>query len=660
MATEFHRNRSEKPQKSKSAFAVLRLRTGRIRNLQILRLVIGLANLAANRGLRLDRNHSRRHPLRHKFSIDSNNIDPMNIDSGAIALLRICPWMAVLSVLTGCPSPTEKSDTIDRTSALSTDKGLASDSGGEWDSDEGDNNGLRFQMLNATGLDHVLRDGAEKEVYSIVESEGGGVGILDFDNDGRLDLMFAGGGTFPTASTISGYPGELYRGKTAFEFIPVRQPARIDCSAFYNHAIVCADFNNDGFSDFVVCGYGGLQLFENLGDGTFDECAKTRGLDDHEWSTAAAWGDINQDGWLDLYVAHYANWSFENNPACMVDGMRDVCGPRDFDPVDDLLYLGSSRGIFSNSGNELGLSSGGRGLGVLSADLDQDGDTDLYVANDELPNFLYRNTEGKLKEIGIRSGAALDEMGGPDGSMGIGVGDYNLDGALDLFVTHYETETCALYRNAGRLNFAHASRLANINAIGNLFVAWGTAFVDFDCDGDEDLLFVNGHAVHKPQTATVAQTPVLLENTARRQFALRDQQSGEFFQQAIPARGLAVGDFDSDGSVDAVVTVINEVPRMLKNETTRVGDWIGVELVGTLSNRNAIGSIIRLKLPDESEQVRAVYSGGTYASTNSSVAHFGFPSLADSQVNLVVQWPDGSVSNLDGLSTKRIHRIVQQ
>lgn len=522
---------------------------------------------------------------------------------------------------------------------------------------------IRFADRSAdSGIEVRYNDGREDEVYSIIESLGGGLAAFDYDCDGHPDLAYAEGGRFRAEEKeVVGLPGWLYQGLGDWRFRPVLPQSRLDLSRHYHHGLHVADFDNDGFPDLLVTGYGGLQLWHNLGDGTFQEVAREVGLIDPNWSSTAAWGDLEGDGDLDLLVAHYADWSFDNNPPCVVRGVRDVCGPRDFRGVDHLFFRNLGDGRFEPMPKGF-LAPGGRGLGVLASDLDGDGDTDWYVANDEEANYLYRNEgDGRLTEIGLRSGTALDDAGTPDGSMGVGVGDYNNDGKFDLFVTHYETETCALYSQSSRLNFLHMSRRTNVTAMGSLFVGWGVVFNDYDLDGDEDLVTVNGHAVRQSQLAPVDQLPVLLENLEGKSFRMAGEQAGSFFQKPASARGLAVVDFNHDGKMDLATSTVLQDVAIVENQSESEGAWLKVQLVGTRSNRDGIGATLRLQ---GRERVihRNVYGGGSYASTSERLVHFG---MARSQLQdgrfpaLTVRWPSGTTSTHELLEADRLIRLVE-
>ena len=363
------------------------------------------------------------------------------------------------------------------------------------------NTSARFiDVTLQSGVTFTYRNGQEADNAAIVESLGGGVALVDYDGDGDMDLFFPGGGEFGPDQQIHGRPSALFRNDGGWRFTEVTQLAGVSRAPYYSHGIAAGDFDSDGFPDLLVTGYGGLQLFQNQGDGTFQEVSASAGLNDRLWSSSAAWGDFNGDGHLDLYVTHYVNWSFKNHPYCAgpKKGQREVCPPREYQPLPDTLYTSNGDGTFRDVSREVGLrvegEGLGKGLGVLLADVDVDGDLDIYVANDTVPNFLYRNNgQGHFDEVGLMSGTSLSESGTSDGSMGVDLGDFNLDGLPDLWVANYERESFALYRNEGNCNFQHVSQSVGLTDVGGVYVGWGTVFFDFDRDGDEDVFVSNGH-----------------------------------------------------------------------------------------------------------------------------------------------------------------------
>jgi enediyne biosynthesis protein E4 len=485
-----------------------------------------------------------------------------------------------------------------------------------------------------------FRDGHEAGLYALPETTGGGMAVADFDCDGRLDWIGSGGG-YPDLElrVLKGHRGSYFRARSAWTYTECSQAARLDFSSTYHSGIVAADYDNDGLIDLLVTGYGPLQLFHNLGDGTFEEMQP---FEDARWSSGAAFMDIEGDGDLDLYVVRYADWSFDNNPICPSQAradVRDYCGPTDFRGLRDSLYENLGNGGFRDVTDRMGTDAAYRGLGVIAADLDGDRDIDLYVANDVEPNLLYRNDGAwNWTEMGRRAGVSGSDLGRPEGSMGIAIGDYNGDERLDLWVTNYQNELCALYRNQGNLSFGYASHGAKIAATDERAVGWGTAMVDLDLDGDEDILIANGHLERHSQQ--VLQKPQVLENVGGKRFALAKFVDG-FFSQPQAGRGLATADLDADGRMDFGMTRVNADLALVRNTTLTKGRYLSLRLIGVESNRDAIGTTVRLKCGG-STWVRHVYGGGSYASTSDRAVHFGLPeALGEFDGSLEIAWPNG-------------------
>ncbi|MEW4528913.1 CRTAC1 family protein [Maioricimonas sp. JC845] len=519
---------------------------------------------------------------------------------------------------------------------------------------------IRFDDVTpSTGVDFTYRNGEETDQFAILESLGGGVGLCDFDRDGRLDICLPGGGLIDSELQCSGLPTGLYRQTALLQFTDVASPAHVPDPAFYTHGVAAADFDEDGFVDLLITGYRGAQLLHNLGDGTFEDVTDVAGVNDIAWSATAAWGDVNGDGLPDLYVANYVDWSEDNNPVCTGMGVpRDVCPPRQFEGLADQLFLNRGDGTFEEVSEDWKLRADGKGLGVLLADIDRDGRLDIYVCNDTVPNVLYRNLgDGQLEEQAMLAGVALNERGTPDGSMGVDLLDFNDDSLPDLWVSNYENESHALYRNQGRGLFLHVSQSTGVTAVGRLAVGWGTNAFDADHDGDEDVFVSNGHVIRFPHNAPLAQQPFLFENREGTRFVDVASEAGDYMASPHRGRGAAVGDLDGDGDLDLVVSHVNEPVSILRNETEPVGDWLQVELIGTSGSRSPVGATVELQVGDRT-LTRQMRSGASYASSNEPVLHFGFPEGEDVR-SLTVHWPDGLEDEVAVSSANRRLRIVQ-
>ena len=519
------------------------------------------------------------------------------------------------------------------------------------------------ELTEANGVRFMFQDGQEAGHYAILESLGGGVALFDYDGDGALDIFLPGGGGYGPHNEILGRSGALFHNVEDRTFHEVTSPAGVQEAPYYSHGTAVGDYDDDGFPDLLVTGYGGLLLFHNQGDGTFVESARRAGLTDDLWSSSAAWGDVNGDGVLDLYVAHYVNWSFANDPVCHSGNMasRDVCPPKKFEGLPHLLYAGVGDGTFRDISRQAGLEPRGdlgKGLGVLIADVDLDGDLDIYVANDTVPKFLYRNKgDGTFDEIGGQSGTALSATANPDGSMGLDIGDFNLDGLPDLWVANYERESLALYRNEGDCQFLHVSNMTGVTAVGTQFVSFGTLFFDFDRDGDEDVFVTNGHVTRTASGSQIRQLPLLLENRSGR-FLNVASAAGPCLSVPHLGRGVASGDLDGNGSIDLVLSPINEPTSVLMNESTNENHWLRVRLVGVKSHRDAIGAHLTLTT-SAGQQTRQVKGGGSYLSQSELHCFFGIPANAKFE-KLSIRWPSGILQELTDLAADRQIIVVEE
>jgi hypothetical protein len=536
---------------------------------------------------------------------------------------------------------------------------------------------------------------------------GGGVALLDYDGDGLLDIFLTGGGRFagPDQKDIVGRPCKLYKNLGHFRFQDVTAAVGLASLAegqpwFYSHGCAVADYDNDGWPDLLVTGWGRIALLHNEPDGKggrrFVDVTARVGLDKGiTWATSAAFGDMDGDGFPDLYVCQYVNWSWQNNPRCKAardPALLDVCPPEVFDALPHRLYHNNAGRSFTDVSAAAGLrgprpdaayvrlthlDAGGRerlrqadrakhfgkGLGVLIADLDGDGRPDIYVANDTSGNFLYLNRgEGRLEEVGAEAGVAYDDTGNAPGSMGVDAADYDGSGRLSLFVTNFQHQLHGLYRNRGKGQFVFASRSAGLASLGRHFVGFGTGFLDFDLDGHEDLFVSHGHVVYHPAPpATVKQLPLLLRNDRRPgdrphevRFADVSVQAGPYFHTPHLGRGAALGDLDNDGRTDLVLSPTNEPAVVLRNRHATGHHWLGLELVGQ-PYRDAVGARLELEVNGK-KLVRTVKGGGSYLSSGDRRIVFGL-GPRDRAGRLTVRWPSGKTQAWEGLAVNRYWKL---
>jgi RNA polymerase sigma factor (sigma-70 family) len=569
-----------------------------------------------------------------------------------------------------------------------------------------------FQDVTAeSGINFTYRNGEEAGHYAILETLGGGVALIDYDGDGLLDIFITGGGYFDRTDKdywpdktkqpkgprprIRGYPCRLYKNLGGFKFKDVTKEAGLDGISFYTHGAAVADYDLDGWPDLLVTGYGRVALFHNVPDGKggrrFVEVTEKVGLGgqnagalaNHFWATSAAWADLDGDGYPDLYICQYVNWSWGNHPFCPGFGVgvtRDVCSPKRFDARPHALYWNNGRGKFVDITAEAGirfpgtprepkeydeLKDYGKGTAVVIIDIDGDGRPDIFVANDTVENFLYVNQSkpGQLrfKEMGSAMGVARDDMGNPTGSMGVDTGDPFGIGRPSLWVTHYENEIHGLYRNdiaGGRSLFTFASRATGIQDLGLLNVGFGTAFIDLDNDGWEDLFIAHGHVIRHPGRSGLQQKPALLRNLGFGRFGIVTDRGGRYCRTVHRGRGVVIGDLDNDGRLDLVISHLNEPVVVLRNVVDSGNHWLGVHLGGK-DQADVVGTRLTLEV-GERKLTRFAKGGGSFLSSGDRRILFGL-GKATKVGRLTVEWPSGSprVQHFDNLAVDRYHRIVQ-
>jgi hypothetical protein len=536
---------------------------------------------------------------------------------------------------------------------------------------------LFADVTERSGVKFVYRNGEEANHLTIFESVGGGVGVIDYDGDGLMDLFFPGGGFFSgkDKKDIVGSPCKLYRNQGDGTFKDVTADVGLDTLTggkpwFYTHAVAVADFDRDGRPDLLVTGWGRVALFRNVDGMRFEDVTAKAGLDKGiTWAVSAAWADLDGDGYPDLYITQYLDWSWNNHPRCYSQGKPDLCPPLHFSGLTHKVYRNNGDGTFTDVSSTCGLVKGGptssKGLGILAVDIDGDGKPDLYVCNDATDKFLYlnRSTKGTIRfeERGMACGVARDEQGAMNGSMGVDAGDYDGSGKPSLWVTNFETELHGLYRNLSRPGlpfFRFETTTAGIAAIGQNYVGWGTAFIDFDLDGWEDLFVSNGHAFFHPkgEGVTRRQKPVLLLNQGNGKFLPAPKRLGPYGDTDHMGRGVGFVDLDNDGRVDVVISHMNEPAAILRNVAGRDHYWLGVQLEGA-GHADVVGARVVLEAAGL-KQTRFAKGGGSYASSSDRRLVFGL-AKTDKIDRLTVIWPDGKQQEWTGLAVDRYHVLSQ-
>jgi hypothetical protein len=537
---------------------------------------------------------------------------------------------------------------------------------------------LYRDITKEAGIDWTYHNGQEAGFYAILESLGGGVGLIDYDGDGLLDIFLTGGGYYE-GEQIKGHGNRLYKNLGNGKFRDVTKEVGLDQPLFYTHGCAVGDYNRDGWPDLLVTGWGRVVLYKNEPDGKggrrFRDVSKEAGLTDELWSTSAAWADLDGDGWPDLYVCQYVNWSLKNNPQCSgytPSIPRDVCPPKRFTGLPHRVYRNNGDGTFKDVSKEAKLrphtgestkdAENGKGLGVVIADVDGDSKPDVYVANDTVDNFLYLNksTPGKIlfEEVGLPAGVARDDRGIPNGSMGTDVGDYDHSGRPSIWVTTYENENHALHRNLGKGVFTYSTQVAGIAAIGQLYVGFGTGFVDIDNHGDLDLIICNGHVIRFPAQTTLEQRPIIMRNKGNGRFTDISAQGGEYFRGKHIGRGLAVGDLENRGANDLIISHLNEPAVLLRDEANTNHPWIGFKLAGK-DRRDITGAKVTVESGKE-HWTRFAKGGASYLSSSDRRLLFGLGS--NTQIDRVlVQWPWGKEQTWSGkdLATGKYWELVE-
>jgi hypothetical protein len=501
----------------------------------------------------------------------------------------------------------------------------------------------------------------------LIETMGSGVALFDSDNDGLLDIFFVNGATLSDPTPKGTIPqktsekewNRLYRQKKDGTFEDVTVKAGLQ-GAGYGMGVAVGDYDNDGFEDLYVTAYGGNRLYHNNGNGTFTDVTEKSGTAGSGWSTSAAWVDLDNDGLLDLVVLRYLQWDFEDIWCGeRREGYRSYCHPDIFKPIPPLVYHNDGKGHFTEISKKSGLNVPGKGLGIAIADFDRDGRTDIAIANDSMPEFLYRNKgDGTFEEQGLITGMAVDNEGHTYAGMGIDFQDYNNDGLPDLVITDLANQKYAFYRNNGDGSFTYDTYVSGLGTMTLLRSGWGVASLDYDNDGLKDLLFAQGHDLDNIELTSAQihyREPMLLARNTGKGFVDVSAQSGAVFHEPWVGRGMAVGDINNDGRSDAVVTTNDGPAHILRNETATANHWLTLNLTGHQSNRDAIGAEIKVTTAHGSQFVTVTTSGG-YLSASDKRAHFGLGS--DTIANTIdIRWPSGILQHLDQVQADQFLQV---
>ncbi len=513
----------------------------------------------------------------------------------------------------------------------------------------------------SAGLTAPTIYGAADSKKYILEATGCGCAFIDYDNDGWMDIFLLSGTRLEGAPP--GTTNRMYKNNRDGTFTDVTERAGLTAVGWAS-AVCVGDYNNDGFEDLFCTYFGQNRLYRNNGDGTFTDVTKAAGL----WTEQARWGagcsflDYNRDGNLDLFVSNYVRFSFEHAPMpgenvnCNWKGIPVECGPRGLPMGRHSLYRNNGDGTFTDVSQQAGVAAAtdSYGMTVVAADFDEDGWPDIYVACDSTPSlFFVNNHDGTFREEGVMRGVALSDDGAEQAGMGLGVGDYDLDGHLDLFKTHFADDANGLYHNDGKANFDDVTRYSRIG-VETRYICWGAGIVDLDNDGYPDLFMVSGSVYPEverklPQYAN-KNPRSLFRNLGNGTFEELVEQAGPGMAEAHCSRGCAFGDFDNDGDVDILIVNLNEPPSLLRNDLSGNQNWLKVKLEGVKSNRSAIGARVLVRYGGK-VQAQAVVSQSSFYSSNDPRLHFGLG--ASRTANIEVYWPNGTAEQFPGVKSNQ-------
>jgi len=521
-------------------------------------------------------------------------------------------------------------------------------------------------------VDFKQENSATSNKY-LIETMGGGVALLDYDNDGRLDIFFTNGGQIDDPMPDGKTPDKsdkrfwnrLYHQNADTKFTDVTERAGLSGmpQGFYSMGVAVGDYDNDGFEDIYVTGFGGNILYHNNGNGTFTDMTKKAGVSAGGWSASAGFFDYDNDGKLDLFVTRYLDWNFKTNRYCgeKRPGYRAYCHPDNYDSMTDVLYHNNGDGTFTDVSGKAGIANPhGKGLGVAFADYDGDGYTDIFVANDSVQCFLYHNNgKGTFTEVGLLAGVGYNEDGKTFAGMGVDFSDYDNDGLPDLVITDLSNERYLLFHNNGDGSFRDATNQSGMGSATLSFSGWSTHFFDFDSDGWKDLFVAQSHVMDTIEKTSpnlrYLEPPLLLRNQSGH---FGRVLAGEVFQRAWAGRGAAFGDLDNDGDVDIVVSNVGQKAYVLRNEGGNGKNWVGIETVGSRSNRDGIGARIKVVSPSGLTQFYTVNTAVGYLSASDKRVIAGLGD--DPTAKLIeIRWPSGIVQKFENVKARQFLKAVE-
>ena len=515
--------------------------------------------------------------------------------------------------------------------------------------------GILFQHDNA----------ATPEKY-LIETMGSGCGWLDYDQNGLFDLYLVNGAATKIYQPKTPVRSALYRNNGDGSFTDVTEKAGVGAEGLFGMGVAVGDYDNDGFPDLFVCGYGRCVLYHNNGDGTFSDVTTKAGVaNEGRWASSAAWFDYDNDGRLDLIIANYVDWSPEHNFYCGDEGpgMRSYCHPDDFHPQPPTLFHNNGDGTFTDvsRASRVGLKPG-NGLGVVTFDYDDDGWQDIFIANDSMPNFLFHNNrDGTFTETAYLAGVAVSGDGAAEAGMGVDTAVTSNTGRMDLFVTHLDLQLARFYRNLGELGFEDATFSSKISYATFHLSGFGTRFLDYDNDGAVDLFVANGHVLDNVQRyhadTRYTEPKLMFRNVGNGVFDNVSTQLGDAFLLPRVSRGVAVCDYDNDGDLDILVNNNGGNPQLLRNDGGNGNHWLEILLVGTKSNRDGVGARVKLTAGDLVlyEQRKG---GMSYQSAQDPRLHFGVGARKTIN-NIEIRWPSGAVTRLSDVAADQIITVEE-